>query len=269
MEDEGSRAIIIVTAVFLFFSLVAVSLRCFVRLKIVKAFGRDDALMVTAAILNIAFATCGIVGATNGMGKKASYLAHRPNLARRGLLCWWLGQIFYIFTCTIARLSIAVTLLRLAVERIHSWILYGVMGLSTAVGMVFLFFSIFQCEAVSCFWTRLPTGCQCVNEGILLGIVYMYSGVATLCDFTLGSLPVHMIWRVQMDRQTKLAVSGLLSIACVFVLHADFLILDQLLIQVLLRASTAVIVRIPFLHYASSPDFLREFITAPFPLYWF
>lgn len=50
MDDGGSHAIIIITAVFLFFSLVAVSLRCFVRLKIVKAFGRDDVLMVTAMV---------------------------------------------------------------------------------------------------------------------------------------------------------------------------------------------------------------------------
>lgn len=50
MDDRGSHAIIIITALFLFLSLVAVSLRCFVRLKIVKMFGRDDALMVTAMV---------------------------------------------------------------------------------------------------------------------------------------------------------------------------------------------------------------------------
>jgi len=115
------------------------------------------------------------------------------------------------------------TLLRLAVVRVHSWILYGVMALSSAVGIVFLFFTIFQCRAVACFWNRLLTGCKCINTDTLLGIVYMYSGVATACDFTLGSLPIFMIWRLQMDRQTKLAVSGILGIACVFVLHSDFL----------------------------------------------
>ena len=49
MGNGGSNAIIIITAVFLGFSLVTVSLRCFVRLKIVKSFGSDDALMVAAA----------------------------------------------------------------------------------------------------------------------------------------------------------------------------------------------------------------------------
>lgn len=103
---KGGDAIIITTAIFLSISLVAVCLRCFVRLKIVKAFGRDDSLMVAAAvsyqretaiylllgvlisvqIFNIGFATCGIVGAVYGMGKTPAYLAHHQEDLRRGLL---------------------------------------------------------------------------------------------------------------------------------------------------------------------------------------
>jgi cation-transporting ATPase 13A1 len=51
MANGNSAIIIIVTAVFLSIALVAVCLRCFVRLKIVHAFGRDDALIVTAMVL--------------------------------------------------------------------------------------------------------------------------------------------------------------------------------------------------------------------------
>lgn len=49
---EGrSEAIFIVTTVFLGISFIAVCLRCFVRLRLVKAFGWDDALMVFAMVL--------------------------------------------------------------------------------------------------------------------------------------------------------------------------------------------------------------------------
>jgi hypothetical protein len=48
---EGrSKAIFIVTTIFLGISFIAVCLRCFVRLKLVKAFGWDDALMVFAMV---------------------------------------------------------------------------------------------------------------------------------------------------------------------------------------------------------------------------
>lgn len=119
---------------------------------------------------------------------------------------------------TIGRLSIAITLLRLTVERIHTWILYAVMVLSTAVGIVFLFVSIFQCQPVSYYWNLLWMEGHCLDMDARLGIVYMYSGVAATCDFTMGILPVFLIWRLQMDRRTKVAVAGILGIACMFVL---------------------------------------------------
>ncbi|CAG7999563.1 unnamed protein product [Penicillium nalgiovense] len=66
----------------------------------------------------------------------------------------------------------------------------------------------------------------------------MYSAVVAACDFTIGSLPIFMVRRLQMKRGTKFAVPAILGLAYI--------------------ASVAVIVRIPFLHYAGRPDFLYE-----------
>jgi cation-transporting ATPase 13A1 len=70
-ELEGrSLSIFVVTIVFLALSFISVCLRCFVRLRLVRAFGWDDALMVFAMALNILFALCGITGACYGLGHK-------------------------------------------------------------------------------------------------------------------------------------------------------------------------------------------------------
>lgn len=92
-ELEGrSLSIFVVTIVFLALSFISVCLRCFVRLRLVRAFGWDDALMVFAMVcccdppdfmvsllitccscfqaLNILFALCGITGACYGLGHK-------------------------------------------------------------------------------------------------------------------------------------------------------------------------------------------------------
>jgi phosphoribulokinase len=45
----------------------------------------------------------------------------------------------------IARMAIAFTVVRLTIDRTHLRILYGIMAFSTAVGAIFLFFTIFQC----------------------------------------------------------------------------------------------------------------------------
>lgn len=50
LSEGRSTAIFVVTTVFLGLSFIAVCLRCFVRIKLVKAFGWDDCLMVFAMV---------------------------------------------------------------------------------------------------------------------------------------------------------------------------------------------------------------------------
>lgn len=50
LDDSRSKAILIVTCIFLGISLLSVILRCFVRTRIVRAFGWDDGVMVLAMV---------------------------------------------------------------------------------------------------------------------------------------------------------------------------------------------------------------------------
>lgn len=50
MVNHNGQSIIAVTGVFLAISFIAVSLRCYVRLRVVKAFGWDDGTMVLAMV---------------------------------------------------------------------------------------------------------------------------------------------------------------------------------------------------------------------------
>ncbi|KAL4897345.1 P-type ATPase [Aspergillus ambiguus] len=238
-ELEGrSLSIFVVTVVFLALSFIAVCLRCFVRLRLVRAFGWDDALMVFAMALEILFALCGITGACYGLGQKLEVLtAHERETA---MFWWWLGQTSYVFTCVVAKISIALALLRLTVAKAHTILLWVVIALSTVVGLVFWFVLTLQCHPVDYFWRRLEPGVlgtgHCLDVDILIDIAYLYSVTATVCDFALGLLPIALVWNLQMTPKTKAALAGILSLGCV--------------------ASAAVIVRIPYLHTYKDPEFL-------------
>ncbi|GAQ08689.1 hypothetical protein ALT_6010 [Aspergillus lentulus] len=238
MVSGRSEAIVVVTAIFLALSLISGSLRCFVRFRLTHAAGCDDYIMVTAMFFNIGFGTCTILGATFGMGKKLVHFEDSPQNFRKAMLCFWLGQLFYVVTSVLVRLSITVTLVRLTVDNLHRSILGAATILSIVAGTIFFFFTIFECTPVDYYWNRMTEEGHCMNMDSLLGIVYMYSAAAAVCDFTIGLLPAFMIGRLKMDRHTKMAVIGILSIGCV--------------------ASTAVIVRIPFLHLSKSREFLYE-----------
>lgn len=218
-DDDGSRshAILIVTVIFLVISAVSVILRCFVRTQVVRAFGWDDAIMVLAMTLNLAFAICGIAGTKYGIGRKVIHFELYPQNLDKALLCWWLGQIFYVITCMVAKISIITTLLRITVDRVHDWILYGAMSLAAIVGLIFLFFTIFQCTPVNYFWERISIKGHCVDTQTLIDIAYLYSVGAAVTDLIIGLLPVALIWNLRMNRRTKVAIVGILGIGCMFV----------------------------------------------------
>jgi hypothetical protein len=50
LDASRSKAVLIVTSVFLAISLISVALRIFVRTRIVRAFGWDDTIMVVAMV---------------------------------------------------------------------------------------------------------------------------------------------------------------------------------------------------------------------------
>ncbi|KAJ5125044.1 uncharacterized protein N7515_008869 [Penicillium bovifimosum] len=240
LRQDNSRnlAILIVTAVFFGLSLVAVILRCFVRTHIVRVWGWDDRIMVLAMALNTVFAVCGLVGARFGLGRPLSYFSQHPDNFHNAMLCWWLGQLFYVLTCVVAKISIMIALLRITVDRIHAYILYGAITLATVVGLIFFFFTTFQCSPVNFFWNQRRAGAHgsCLDQDLLTGIAYMYSVGAALTDLTIGLLPVALIWNLRMNRRTKAAIVGILGIGCV--------------------ASAAVIIRIPFIHHYNDEEFL-------------
>ncbi|EHA23249.1 hypothetical protein ASPNIDRAFT_207175 [Aspergillus niger ATCC 1015] len=234
IEFKGrSESIFIVTVVFLGISFIAVCLRCFVRLRLVRAFGWDDALMVFAMGLEILFALCGITGSLYGMGQKLEQL--EDGYLETALFWWWLGQTSYVVTVVVARISIALALLRLTVSKVHTILLWCVVGVSIIVGLVFWFMLTFECKPVAHFWQRTKPG-HCMSIDKLLDIAYVYSVTAMICDFTLGLLPIFLVWKLQMSRQTKAALAGILSLGCI--------------------ASAGVIVRIPFLPTYKDTEFL-------------
>lgn len=255
---DRSASIFIVTTVFLGLSFISVCLRCFVRLRLVKAFGWDDTIMVAAMVcvfsilcenfgltrsqaLNILFALCGITGSLYGMGRK---LEHVHDFSTALFVClpehldfglcasrfiiltlvfsqwWWLGQTSYVVTCVVAKISIAVALLRLTVTKMHTILLWTVIGVTIVVGIVFWFVLTLQCKPVDYFWNRMSPGAKgtCLSTNTVIGVAYLYSVTATLCDFVLGLLPISLVWKLQMTPKTKIALAGILSMGCMYVL---------------------------------------------------
>lgn len=116
--------------------------------------------------------------------------------------------------------------MRITVRRLHIWILWTVMVLTVIAGMVFMFIMLLQCKPLAYFWTRKAFNPDihghCMDIQIVIAMTYVYSGFAALCDFTVGILPIFLVRKLHMKHKTKMAVVGILSMACMYVPLAAF-----------------------------------------------
>jgi hypothetical protein len=197
-----------------------------------------------------------IGGTTYGTGYRFEHLEPVDRVI--AMKYWWLCEIAYCFASVGCKISVCIFLMRITIRRLHIFALYTVMVLTVLAGLVFMFLMLLQCKPLEFFWTRtmvpVPDG-HCISIDIIISMTYVYSAFAALCDFTVGILPIFLVHKLQMKRQTKIAVMGILSMACMYVFLLEILGRSKRLTNIS-SASSAVIVRIPFVRTFAEEDFL-------------
>lgn len=179
---------------------------------------------------------------------------HLTNTSRK---YWWLCEIAYCFSSIFCKVSICIFLMRITVKRQHIWALYTVMALTVLAGLIFMFLLLLQCKPLSYFWMRTALDPSiegyCISINIIIVMSYIYSAFAALCDFTVGILPIFIVRKLHMKREAKLAVVGILSMACMYVISTETFWRLWLTRS---SASSAVIIRFPFVKTFANKDFL-------------
>ncbi|KAG9189862.1 hypothetical protein G6011_06730 [Alternaria panax] len=223
-----------VNIAFVTTAILACLLRIYVRIRMVKAFGRDDWLMVLATLFFIAYTTSSCIGVHYGTGR------HHDDLSIEGVQnakhAWYFCYLFYSVSMICSKLSIGFLLLRISIRKLHTWIIYIAMCVSIIAGGAFFFVCLFQCYPVSYMWDRTSQEGKCVDNTVITALGYVYSILSIITDFTFAIIPGFLVWHLQLKRRTKVALIPLITMGCI--------------------ASAAVIARLPFVHYFNSPDFL-------------
>jgi hypothetical protein len=88
----------------------------------------------------------------------------------------------------------------------------------------FLFLMIFQCHPISYFWTQSPyatpdtppvEGASCISREIIADSTYAHGALSAAADWTLGILPIFIVWNLNMNPRTKISVALILSLGAV------------------------------------------------------
>lgn len=143
-----------------------------------------------------------------------------------------------------SKISIAIFLIRIIVEKVHLMLIYVALFINVLSGLAFFLVTMLQCHPVSYFWNKNQDG-YCISVDIIIALTYVYSVFNIICDFTFALLPIVIVKGLNMNRKLKIAIIPLLSMGCV--------------------ASSAVVVRLAYVQTFRDPEYLCKFSHGPSP----
>lgn len=110
------------------------------------------------------------------------------------------------------KLSYAIFLLRLAIERRYRWTLWASMVVVAIWSTALFFWDLFQCSPVQAQWDYTIAGEHCVGSEQVVAAAYALSVMTIVTDWLYALLPIPMIWHVKMTKQAKATVIVLLGL---------------------------------------------------------
>ncbi|KAI6911085.1 hypothetical protein KC334_g3005 [Hortaea werneckii] len=218
-----------VTGSFFSAALIIVSLRFYVRSRILQYVGADDFLMLVAMFMAAATFACFVGETRNGLGRHFSCLSDKE----RSVLAHW--QFFHnlsvMFGVVFVKISIAVFLMRLAPKPEWKRYLWGAIGtkelkangLEIEVFLVCFMVAcagtlIFSCTPVSASWNhslqRLPST-RCFSAKTFSSIGLFNSIINILTDFIFAILPIPIVVKLKVNLRTKCTLVFVLSLGFV------------------------------------------------------
>ncbi|KAK0610956.1 hypothetical protein B0T14DRAFT_570888 [Immersiella caudata] len=189
---------------------ITACLRFYTRAILVRSFGKDDVFMVLAVLFGIAGFAAWIVCCRNGYGRRQRYVS-RDELSTVLEAQFYESVLEASFAFGFLKVSIALSLLRL--NRGGRWykrILWTLIGF-TCFYTLFAFITFLTwCRPISGLWERTP-GTKCYNRELYRDFGLFNAACNITTDVLFATLPVPLIWSLQLQRRTRLYLIGILS----------------------------------------------------------
>ncbi|KAF4550271.1 Hypothetical protein D9617_18g034620 [Elsinoe fawcettii] len=208
-------ALLIVNVIFMALTTVAVASRVWFRATMKRQFGKDDAFIVIALFFAVGLGVNSIIA--NQLYGWDRHIWDLPfSLYPPSLITAMAGKILFTLAATFTRISLIFFYYRLIHDahlKWFRWVLHASIVWTIAVGVVFIFLSIFICVPIQAYWTWPPIADQqCLDEGV----VTLAAGIInSVTDLFITLLPVPLIMRLKLPVKQRLGVLVLLCLGIV------------------------------------------------------
>ncbi|KAI1654375.1 hypothetical protein F4813DRAFT_371585 [Daldinia decipiens] len=217
-------------------ALIVVCARMYVRLRMIRAFGTDDSVMLVAMLISLVGMGIIIAEVHYGAGRHAAYLD--PKVNRFGLKLNFATQPIYLWAISTVKVSVGFFLFRISPNVYYKRILQGVMTFLMTYTFVCFMTLMLQCKNLAVIWdSRIQTTCW--PQLTIQALSYANATISIITDLFFALLPIPMLWNVKINARTKA------SLMCIFGLG--------------IFACAAAIVKAVFIsNYGKTGDFLWD-----------
>ncbi|PYI11056.1 hypothetical protein BO78DRAFT_403607 [Aspergillus sclerotiicarbonarius CBS 121057] len=182
-----------------------------------KSWGVEDWIM-TAALVPFAVLVAGCVGgAFNGIGIHITRLKEPANMKYQaeGQKFFLIFEVGYCSAIIPIKLSISWMLIRVAEGRkLYLYVQYVVIVVFVVMNIIALIFILINCIPIDAAWNSesLANGGHCQPSYVLADVYYACTAVNILTDWVTAIMPVPLLWNVQLNRNTKISIVGLMGL---------------------------------------------------------
>ncbi|KAI9754809.1 MAG: 3-isopropylmalate dehydrogenase [Chaenotheca gracillima] len=195
-------------------ALMMVSLRLYVRIRIVRKVGADDFAICVAMIFALVAWACVVVAVSHGSGRHAIYVD--PSDLSEGLKFNFITQPLYLWGTTAVRVSISLFLLRVFPKSLTKFrrLLWAITGFLMLYATSSFLASMLQCQPINFLWGSAKTAICYSNQGVAF-LRYFNVAFDFILDLLFTLLPVILLWNVKINRRTRMALLTILSLGTI------------------------------------------------------
>ncbi|KAL2255685.1 hypothetical protein VTK26DRAFT_2895 [Humicola hyalothermophila] len=215
VNANNSARIIGIVGAFHFLALTFVTLRVYVRVFMVRAFGVDDGLIIGAGVCALISWICLVLQKAHGLGRHAVVLSYEERVTFERIGYW---KAFFSdgLAMGLLRISMAISLMRLNKDiKWYRYSLYAVIVFVTLYTLEALIWMFVYCKPYSGWyefqWAN-PFDPRCADFNIFLNLTYFNIACNVFTDVVLGALPIPIIWNLKLKLRVRLYVIGILNL---------------------------------------------------------
>ncbi|PLB48435.1 hypothetical protein P170DRAFT_360773 [Aspergillus steynii IBT 23096] len=185
-------------------AVVVVCLRLYVRMRLVRSHGSDDWTMSLAAV------SC------HGLGRHIQFIDQTDRIKMTQAAFW---QVIICSAAGIAflKISIALNLLRFSPTRWYTGCLWAGIGLVSTYSFMGAMTFFLHCKPMQAHWDTRIKDAQCYSVHLFVTFALVNTSFNIFTDILFATLPIPVIWNLQMKRRVRMYLIGVLSLGYIAV----------------------------------------------------